>query len=71
MTQLRLSHRLGLALGLIWFSTPPFATGAEDSLNVIDNPSGVPNSLADTLIKANPDRFEAVPTANFLKGVDY
>jgi hypothetical protein len=31
----------------------------------------VANSLADSLIKANPDRFEAVPTANFLKGVDY
>jgi hypothetical protein len=31
----------------------------------------VPNSLADALIKADPDRFEAVPTANFLKGVDF
>src|ERR1700733_1381966 len=31
----------------------------------------VPNSLADALIKANPDRFQAVPTANFLKGSDF
>lgn len=31
----------------------------------------VPNSLADALIKADPDRFEAVPTPNFLKGVDF
>lgn len=31
----------------------------------------VPNSLADALIKANPDRFEAVPTQNFLKGTDF
>ena len=31
----------------------------------------VPNSLADALIKANPDRFQAVPTQNFLKGLDF
>jgi hypothetical protein len=31
----------------------------------------VPNSLADALIKANPDRFQAVPTPNFLKGTDF
>jgi hypothetical protein len=31
----------------------------------------VPNSLADALIKANPDRFQAVPTENFLKGTDF
>jgi hypothetical protein len=31
----------------------------------------VPNSLADALIKANPDRFQSVPTANFLKGTDF
>jgi hypothetical protein len=31
----------------------------------------VPNSLADALIKANPDRFQAVPTQNFLKGTDF
>jgi hypothetical protein len=31
----------------------------------------VPNSLADALIKANPDRFQAVPTQNFLKGSDF
>jgi hypothetical protein len=31
----------------------------------------VPNSLADALVKSNPDRFETVPTQNFLKGVDF
>jgi hypothetical protein len=31
----------------------------------------VPNSLADALIKANPDRFQAVPTQDFLKGTDF
>jgi hypothetical protein len=31
----------------------------------------VPNSLADALIKANPDRFQSVPTANFLRGKDF
>jgi hypothetical protein len=31
----------------------------------------VPNSLADALLKANPDRFQAVPTQNFLKGTDF
>jgi len=31
----------------------------------------VPNSLADALIKANPDRFQTVPTQNFLKGTDF
>jgi hypothetical protein len=31
----------------------------------------VPNSLADALIKANPDRFQSVPTQNFLKGADF
>ncbi len=31
----------------------------------------VPNSLADALIKANPDRFQTVPTQDFLKGVDF
>lgn len=31
----------------------------------------VPNALADALIKANPDRFQAVPTQNFLKGTDF
>ncbi|HEY1725519.1 MAG TPA: hypothetical protein VGF89_08850 [Steroidobacteraceae bacterium] len=31
----------------------------------------VPNSLADALIKADPDRFQAVPTQDFLKGVDF
>jgi hypothetical protein len=31
----------------------------------------VPNSLADALIKANPDRFQAVPTQGFLKGTDF
>jgi len=31
----------------------------------------VPNSLADALIKANPDRFQTVPTGDFLKGADF
>ena len=31
----------------------------------------VPNSLADALIKANPDRFQTVPTQDFLKGKDF
>ena len=31
----------------------------------------VPNALADALVKANPDRFQTVPTASFLKGVDF
>jgi hypothetical protein len=31
----------------------------------------VPNSLADALIYAYPDRFQSVPTANFLKGKDF
>jgi hypothetical protein len=31
----------------------------------------VPNALADALINANPDRFQAVPTQNFLKGTDF
>jgi hypothetical protein len=31
----------------------------------------VPNALADALVKANPDRFQTVPTADFLKGADF
>lgn len=31
----------------------------------------VPNALADALVNANPDRFQTVPTQNFLKGVDF
>jgi hypothetical protein len=31
----------------------------------------IPNSLADTLVKANPDRFQMVPTQSFLKGADF
>jgi hypothetical protein len=31
----------------------------------------VPNSLADALVKANPDRFQTVPTQDFLKGTDF
>jgi hypothetical protein len=31
----------------------------------------VPNALADALVKANPDRFQTVPTGSFLKGVDF
>ncbi len=39
--------------------------------NNLNARGAVPNSLADALIKADPDRFEAVPTPNFLKGVDF
>jgi len=31
----------------------------------------VPNALADALVKANPDRFQTVPTQDFLKGTDF
>ncbi|HEY4972482.1 MAG TPA: hypothetical protein VII41_02675, partial [Steroidobacteraceae bacterium] len=31
----------------------------------------VPNALADALVKANPERFQTVPTQNFLKGTDF
>lgn len=31
----------------------------------------VPNALADALVNANPDRFQAVATQNFLKGTDF
>ncbi len=31
----------------------------------------VPNALADALVKANPDRFQVVPTQDFLKGSDF
>jgi hypothetical protein len=31
----------------------------------------VPNALADALVKANPERFQTVPTQNFLKGADF
>ena len=31
----------------------------------------LPNALADALVKANPERFQTVPTQNFLKGADF
>jgi hypothetical protein len=31
----------------------------------------VPNSLADALVKSNPERFQTVNTQNFLKGADF
>jgi hypothetical protein len=31
----------------------------------------VPNALADALVKANPERFQTVPTGDFLKGADF
>lgn len=31
----------------------------------------VPNALADAWMKANPDRYQAVPSQDFLKGTDY
>jgi hypothetical protein len=39
--------------------------------NNLNARGAVPNALADALIKADPDRFEAVPTQNFLKGIDF
>jgi hypothetical protein len=39
--------------------------------NNLNARGAVPNSLADSLIKADPDRFQAVPTQDFLKGVDF
>jgi hypothetical protein len=39
--------------------------------NNLNARGAVPNALADALIKADPERFEAVPTQNFLKGVDF
>jgi hypothetical protein len=39
--------------------------------NSLNARGAVPNALADALIAADPDRFEAVPTQNFLKGVDF
>jgi len=39
--------------------------------NNLNARGAIPNALADALIKADPDRFEAVPTQNFLKGVDF
>jgi hypothetical protein len=39
--------------------------------NNLNARGAVPNSLADALIKADPDRFQAVPTQDFLKGVDF
>jgi hypothetical protein len=31
----------------------------------------VPNSLADALVKADPNRFRTVPTHDFIKGKDF
>jgi hypothetical protein len=31
----------------------------------------VPNELADALVKSNPNRFQTVPTGDFLKGADF
>jgi len=31
----------------------------------------VPNALADAWVKANPDRYQTVPSQDFLKGVDF
>jgi hypothetical protein len=46
-----------------------------DQTELQDNYNGtrgaVPNSLADALIKANPDQFRNVPTQDFLKGTDF
>jgi hypothetical protein len=39
--------------------------------NNLNARGAVPNALADALVKANPDRFQTVPTQDFLKGVDF
>ncbi len=39
--------------------------------NNLNARGAVPNALADALIKENPDRFQAVPTQDFLKGADF
>jgi hypothetical protein len=39
--------------------------------NNLNARGAVPNSLADALVKANPDRFQTVPTQDFLKGTDF
>jgi len=31
----------------------------------------IDNSYAAALIKADPDRFQSIPTQSFLRGVDY
>ena len=46
-----------------------------DQTELQDNDQGargaVPNSLADSLVKSNPNRFQTVPTGDFLKGADF
>jgi hypothetical protein len=39
--------------------------------NNLNARGAVPNALADALVKADPDRFQVVPTQSFLKGVDF
>jgi hypothetical protein len=39
--------------------------------NDLNARGAVPNALADALVKANPDRFQTVPTEDFLKGTDF
>jgi len=39
--------------------------------NNLNARGAIDNNVAAALIKANPDRYEEVPSANFLKGVDY
>jgi hypothetical protein len=39
--------------------------------NNLNARGAIPNSLADALIKAEPDRFQAVPAQDFFKGVDF
>jgi hypothetical protein len=46
-----------------------------DQTEVQDNEQhtrgAVPNALADAWIKANPDRYQTVPSGDFLKGADF
>ena len=39
--------------------------------NDLNGRATVSNGLADALVQSNPERYQTVPTANFLKGVDY
>jgi hypothetical protein len=39
--------------------------------NDLNGRATVSNGLADALVRANPDRYQIIPAAEFLKGVDY
>ena len=39
--------------------------------NELNGHGRVSNDLANALVQANPSRFEAVPTSEYIKGIDY